>query len=170
MGKIALEGMQFYAYHGVYEEEQIIGNNFIIDIYIDTSYHAAAQTDDLQHTINYETVYLICQTEMKQTVRLLETLTENIIYSLKHQFSTIQEVTLRIRKQNPIPGHRVHSSYVEETESFVNQCPRCQSPFICYQDDTCWCHEKQVHQSTREMLKTKYSGCLCESCLTFYAG
>lgn len=170
MGKIALEGMQFYAYHGVYEEEQIIGNNFMVDIYIETSYGAAAETDDIQDTLNYETVYLVIQTEMKKTVRLLETLIENIIHSLKYQFSSIQEVKLRIRKQNPIPGHRVGSSFVEETSSFVNQCPRCQRPFICYADDTCWCQNKQVHPGTREMLRSKYNGCLCESCLTFYAG
>jgi dihydroneopterin aldolase len=35
MGKILLEGMEFFAYHGHYEEEQIIGTKFIVDIEID---------------------------------------------------------------------------------------------------------------------------------------
>ena len=43
MSLIALEGMQFYAYHGVYDEEQIIGNNYVIDIYISTNYSKAIQ-------------------------------------------------------------------------------------------------------------------------------
>lgn len=167
MGKIALEGMKFYAYHGVYEEEQIIGNHFILDIFIETSY---GNNDDLQDTINYETVYLVCQAEMKNRVRLLETLTENIIHSLKHQFNSIQEVTIKIKKLNPIPGHQVASASIEESSSFVSQCPRCGSPFICYGDDTCWCFNKHVHSSTQETLKTNFRGCLCNNCLTFFAG
>ncbi len=170
MGKIALEGMKFYAYHGVYEEEQIIGNHFILDIYIETSYGGAIEEDDIQHTINYETVYLVCQAQMKKTVRLLETLSENILYALKHQFNSIQNVTIRIKKLNPIPGHQVAQATIEESNSFVSQCPRCGSPFICYGDDTCWCFNKHVNSGTQEMLKTNFSGCLCKNCLSFFAG
>ncbi|MEM8907630.1 MAG: dihydroneopterin aldolase [Bacteroidota bacterium] len=170
MGKIALEGMKFYAYHGVYEEEQIIGNHFIVDVYIETSYEEAIADDDIHQTINYETVYLVCQTQMKRKVRLLETLLENIRTNLKHQFNSIQEVTIRIKKLNPIPGHQVSSSSIEETQGYVSECPRCSNPFICYGDDTCWCFDKQIHSGTLESLKTRFSGCLCNDCLTFFAG
>ena len=170
MGLIALENMNFYAYHGVYEEEQIIGNNFVVDVYITTSLGAASEDDDVHQTINYETVFLICQAEMRKTVQLLETLNHNIIYGLKHQFNSIQDVKVRVRKKNPIPGHRVGSSYIEEEESFVSQCPRCGSPLICYSDDTCWCMQKRIPPETHKILRTKYNGCLCNDCLGFYAG
>ena len=170
MGKIALEGMKFYAYHGFYEEEQIIGNHFILDIYIETSYEQATVEDDLKETLNYETVYLICQSQMKQTVRLLETLTENIIHALKHQFNSIQEVSIRVKKLNPIPGHQVAQATIEESHAFVSECPRCANPFICYGDDTCWCFNKHIHSGTQESLKTRFSGCLCNNCLAFFAG
>ena len=58
MSQIALEGMRFYAYHGFYEEEQIIGNNYVIDVYIKTNFSEAAETDDLYKTINYENCLL----------------------------------------------------------------------------------------------------------------
>ncbi len=170
MGKIALEGMKFYANHGVYEEEQIIGNHFILDVYITTAFDSAVEEDDVHETINYETVYLVCQAEMKNTVRLLETLTQNIIHALKHQFNTIQEVKLRVHKLNPIPGHQLPKATIEESDSFVTQCPRCGDPFICYGDDTCWSFNKQVNSSTQELLKTKVQGCLCNNCLAFFAG
>ncbi|RZK29989.1 MAG: dihydroneopterin aldolase, partial [Hymenobacter sp.] len=33
MGQIALEGLEFFAFHGYYDEEQKIGNKYGVDIY-----------------------------------------------------------------------------------------------------------------------------------------
>ena len=170
MGLIALEGMQFYANHGVYEEEQLSGTNYIVDLYIETSYDAAVAEDDLAGTINYETVYLIVETEMRKQTQLIETLLSRIIDRMKHQFSSIQELKVRVRKLNPFPGERVQSVYVEEEESFVTKCPRCGSPFICYSDEHCWCQEKQIHPKTMENIMQQFQGCLCNNCMNFYAG
>ncbi len=170
MGKISLEGMEFYAYHGVYPEERVIGNSFVVDVFIDTNWESASMSDNLDETINYETIYQICQAEMRHTVQLIETLIQNISYAIRRQFSTIQTITIKVRKNRPIPGHRVSHSAVESTENFVNQCPRCQKSFICYGDETCWCFEKKVSSETRENLKTRFQGCLCNECLSFFAG
>ena len=170
MSQIALEGMRFYAYHGFYEEEQIIGNNYVIDVYIHTDFSEAAMEDDLYKTINYETVYLICQKEMKERTKLLETIVSRILFGLKFQFQNIQQVTIRLKKENPMPGVKLDSSSIEVTQNFVKQCPRCSRPLVCYDDENCWCQEEKVHPQTREMLAKKYNGCLCKNCLSFYAG
>ncbi|MEM1323030.1 MAG: dihydroneopterin aldolase [Bacteroidota bacterium] len=170
MGLIALEGMRFFTNHGVYEEEQRTGTEFIVDVYIETAYDEAAATDDLAGTINYETIFLICQTEMRKQAKLIEHLIQRIIERMKHQFATIQEIKIRIRKLNPMPGVRVDSAYIEESENFVSQCPRCGSPFICYNDGSCWCQEKRIHPKTLANLQQQYQGCLCQNCLDFYAG
>jgi 7,8-dihydroneopterin aldolase/epimerase/oxygenase len=170
MGQISLEGMKFYAYHGVYQEEQIIGNYYTIDVFIETNFDKAADEDDIFKTINYETVYLICQAEMRKKVKLIETLIQNIITALKHQFNTIQNVHLRIQKENPIPNAQLKHSAVESSENFESKCPRCKANFICYADDTCWCHDLRIHPKTREAIKLEFKGCLCKKCLSFYAG
>ena len=170
MSLIALEGMEFYAYHGVYEEEQIIGNNYVIDVYITTNYSMAIAEDDIFKTINYETVYLVVESVMRKNVKLLETLAEHIIFALKHQFNSIQEVNIKITKKNPIPGARVANSSIATAEDFVSKCPRCGKSFICYTDETCWCNDLRVHPKTRESIKQEYRGCLCKECLSFYAG
>lgn len=170
MGQISLEGMKFYAYHGVYEEEQIIGNEYTVDIFIDTSFQKASLSDDIHETINYETVYLVCQAEMRKKVSLIETLINNIILALKHQFSTIQNVRVKIQKAHPIPGAQLSHSAVESDESYVSQCPRCKAGFICYKDETCWCQDLRIHPKTRESIKQEFRGCLCKNCLSFYAG
>ena len=49
---IALEGLQFYAYHGLYPEEQIIGNHFILDIRV--SIPEPEDPGSLNESVNYE--------------------------------------------------------------------------------------------------------------------
>ncbi len=170
MGNISLEGMKFYAYHGVYEEEQIIGNYFTVDVNIQTNFKKAAESDDVFETINYETVYLVVQSVMKKKAKLIETLIENIIKELKHQFSTIQSVQVRIEKANPIPGAQLSHSAVESEETYTSKCPRCGSSFICYKDESCWCTDLRIHPTTRESIKQEFKGCLCKKCLSFYSG
>ena len=36
MARISLENVRFRANHGLYEEERILGNDFILDIFINT--------------------------------------------------------------------------------------------------------------------------------------
>ena len=56
MDKIEINGLEVFAHHGVYEEEQRLGQKFVVSavLYLDTT--AAGQTDDLQKTVNYGAV------------------------------------------------------------------------------------------------------------------
>jgi len=169
MGLIALEGMRFYAYHGFYEEEQVTGNDYIVDIYITTNFSKASAEDDLYSTVNYETVYFICKNEMNKPKKLLETLGANILLRLKYQFPNLQAVKLRIRKSNPPLGGRVAAAYIEIEDSFVSKCGRCGKRMVCYNDETCWCQDVKVHPNTQDALLNQFNGCLCRNCLSFYS-
>ena len=59
MGKVSLEGMEFYARHGYYEEERVIGNKYSVDIVLDVDFSEAVSDDKLGGTVNYEKVYEI---------------------------------------------------------------------------------------------------------------
>ena len=169
MGQIAMEGMRFYAYHGYYEEERIVGNYYTLNVIIETDFDEAARKDDLAETVNYETVYLICKKVMSTPVNLIETITRTIIQELKNQFKTIQEVQIEIIKQQPLLSLPKHHAKVTDHDSFVSTCARCSQPFICYTDEYCWCQEVHMTSTTRENLKSQYKGCLCNNCLKFFA-
>ncbi len=47
MSTISIEGMEFYAYHGCFAEEQLIGTWFVVDLFLETDTTEAEQTDDL---------------------------------------------------------------------------------------------------------------------------
>lgn len=169
MAMIALEGMHFYAYHGFYEEEQVIGNDYVVDVYIDTVFTKAAIDDDLYQTINYETVFLICEAVMRKKSKLLETVANLIALDIKHQFRNIKELKVRVKKMNPPLGGKVDAAFVEVTGEYTKKCARCDKPLLCYNDKTCWCMETKLFQKTLEQLKGTYGDrCLCEDCLKFY--
>ena len=48
MGVIEIEGMKFYAYHGHFAAEQIVGNHFEVYLRLETNCDAAAQSDNLR--------------------------------------------------------------------------------------------------------------------------
>jgi 7,8-dihydroneopterin aldolase/epimerase/oxygenase len=169
MGLIALEGMSFHAYHGFYEEEQIMGNDYVLDVYITANTPMASVTDDLYQTVNYETVYEICKIVMRQRTKLLETIADRIVLGIKHQFSNIQEVKVRVRKLNPPLGGQVNCSMVETDDSFVSQCGRCGRPIICYGDGNCRCKAITLHPRTQESVIQQYKRCLCDNCMKFFA-
>ena len=170
MAWIVLEGMRFHAFHGVYDAERLLGADYIVDVWVKTSFARAAAADTVDHTINYETVYQVCRLEMEQPRHLIETVLHGIIARLKHQFNNMHALRVRLRKVHPPLGGRVAAAWVEDEADFVSVCPRCQRKFIHYDDD-CWTRAGTVHPATKETLQRQYGNkCLCPECLKFYVG
>lgn len=101
MGIVSLEGMEFYARHGYYEEERKIGNKYSVDVHIYTDFQKAVEDDQLDGTVNYEKVYEIVTQAMSVEARLLEYLGGKIIKSLKEAFPGVGKVQVKISKHNP---------------------------------------------------------------------
>jgi dihydroneopterin aldolase len=171
MAVIALEGMKFYAYHGVYEAEKLIGTDYVVDVYVQTVTALAAKTDQLEATVNYESIFQICKMEMQQPRQLIETVVAGIVKGIKNQFPNMMALKVRVKKLNPPLGGRVDAAWVEEEEMFMQTCPKCNKPFINYSPNDCWERFPNVHPATKETLLKQFGGrCLCNDCLKFYAG
>ena len=107
MGLIEIEGMQFYAFHGHFEAEQIVGNNFQVDIQFETDFSKAAISDNLNDTINYQEVYNLIKKEMQKTSRLLENVAQRILDSIFKAFPEINICKVKISKLNPPMGGEI---------------------------------------------------------------
>ncbi|WP_448528047.1 dihydroneopterin aldolase [Raineya sp.] len=101
---ISLEEMEFFAYHGFYEEEQKIGNKYSVDVHIEANVSRAVYSDKLADTLNYEAVYQIVAEEMQKPTRLLEHLAQRIIDSILQKFSMAEKVSVSVSKFNPPVG------------------------------------------------------------------
>jgi dihydroneopterin aldolase len=115
-GRIALEGLEFHAFHGVYPHERESGNWFEVSIAVETDFMAAALRDDLSGTVNYETLFQIVKDEMEKPSKLLETVAENIIQQVLLELKAVQAVELVIAKTNPPIGGKCKRAVVSITK------------------------------------------------------
>ena len=107
MSTIALEGMDFHAYHGCFAEEQVTGNTFFVDIYFDSDTGNAENSDELSDTVNYSEIYEIIKAEMSIKSKLLEHVGKRIINAIKKRFPQIESIELKVSKMNPPIGGKV---------------------------------------------------------------
>ena len=92
----------FYAYHGAQEDEQNLGGKFEIDVEMYCDLSAAAESDSLEKTVDYEKAYgFVQQVALSKKYYLIEALGNTIAKGLLTKFHTIDAVTVRIRKPHP---------------------------------------------------------------------
>jgi 7,8-dihydroneopterin aldolase/epimerase/oxygenase len=112
MGQIILEGVDFFAYHGFYEEEQRIGNKYSVDIIVDTDLENAAATDNLEAAVDYGELYEVIRHEMQIPSKLLENIAHRIIERTYALYPQVNWVEVSISKYNPPLGGICHRSKV----------------------------------------------------------
>lgn len=107
MGTIHLEDMEFYAFHGHYKEERIVGNKFIVNLDIETDLEAASRSDKLQDALDYQSAYKIVKDQMQIKSHLLEHIAGRILDALLNEFNEIKTVSIKLSKLNPPVGGKV---------------------------------------------------------------
>lgn len=101
---IYLEGLRYFARHGVAPQETIVGACFTLDVKLKTNFSRAAQTDDLAGTVSYADVHALIKEEMQIPSKLLEHVCERIGQRLFRDFPAIEEINIRLSKENPPMG------------------------------------------------------------------
>jgi len=104
VGLVSLKGLEFFAYHGYYDEEQKVGNKYSVDITVKANLQTAAVQDELSQTVNYEALYKIVKDKMQIRSRLLEHIGYEVIQSIFQEFVEVQWVEVSIAKYNPPIG------------------------------------------------------------------
>jgi dihydroneopterin aldolase len=112
--KVSLAGIRFFAYHGFYPEEQILGTEFIIDVDTELEVFTAGE-DEISNTVNYERLSQIVSSEMKIPRKLLETVAHSILAQIRHEFLAVKYIRILIRKMHPPLAGQVESSAIEVT-------------------------------------------------------
>lgn len=104
---IHLEQMEFRAYHGCYDLEQVVGNRFVVELTITTPLGAVADEDAVEKAVNYLTVYERVSEVMRIKCRTIERVAQNIIRSVKELYPEIVEVECVVSKLAPPLGGKV---------------------------------------------------------------
>lgn len=112
MGTITLEGLEFFAYHGFFDEEQRIGNKYSVDIIVTADLSEAARRDRLSATVDYGELYKITLGVMQRKARLLEHIALSIIEDVRSRYPDLETVEVSVSKFNPPIGGVCHRAKI----------------------------------------------------------
>ncbi len=99
MYTIHLHNLSFFSYHGLHEEETILGGWF--NVSIDISTKNSGIINSIQDTINYAEAYMLVKSIMNTPTPLLETIARDIVYAIYHMDNRINTIKVTIHKLNP---------------------------------------------------------------------
>ncbi len=99
-GTVSLEGIEFFARHGIYDFEREKGNTFWVDVFI-TKHYEENELNSLDDTIDYEKVYVTVAKVMQEPENLLETVAHKIIVAITESTKGVENIKLKIKKNKP---------------------------------------------------------------------
>ncbi|ACY40312.1 dihydroneopterin aldolase [Blattabacterium sp. (Blattella germanica) str. Bge] len=105
MGKIILDNIRLFGFHGCLSEEKRIGSHYTVNIEIELDFNEASTHDNLSKTIDYVNLYYLVKEEMKIHSKLIEHLAQRIIQRIKKKYKEflieIKHIKVKICKENP---------------------------------------------------------------------
>ncbi|MGV3488464.1 MAG: dihydroneopterin aldolase [Tuberibacillus sp.] len=105
--KIFLNQMAFYGYHGVFPEENKLGQRFLVDLILECDLREAGRTDQFNKTVNYAEVYDITKEIVEgKPFKLVESVAEKLASELLKTFPIVETCHVKVTKPDPpIQGH-----------------------------------------------------------------
>ena len=104
--------MLFFAHHGCFEAERVVGTRFCVNLSFETNTEKAEHSDDIADTISYLDVYQVVKAEMQISSNLLEHVARRIADAVRHRFPNVSHVCVSVEKLNPTLGGDVGSAGV----------------------------------------------------------
>ncbi|OBZ15457.1 MULTISPECIES: dihydroneopterin aldolase [Bacillales] len=102
MDSMTIKGMKFYGYHGVFPEENKLGQQYYVDIELLMDLEQAGLTDDLSLTVNYAEIHALAKTIVEgPPFKLIEALTGHVASRVLEAYTMVKEVTVRVTKPHP---------------------------------------------------------------------
>lgn len=97
---VELKNLRFFAYHGLYAEEQLTGNEFEVNITVSYTPLSGIITE-LEETVNYVRLHELTSEAMKKPRPLLETVAMELAAGIHQHFPSVKQVTIAIDKLCP---------------------------------------------------------------------
>ena len=101
---IELDNISFRAYHGCYDLENKVGNNFRVDLTVVADIGGAAQSDDVTAGVNYLLLYDLVEEQMKIISNTIENVGLRVVDEILNRFDQVLDAKVRICKLSPPLG------------------------------------------------------------------
>ncbi len=97
--RLSIDNAEFFAFHGVREEERNLGGRYQVDVDVWYDTMKAVMSDDLSDTVNYEELLFLVNEHMSgEPCELIETLSYDIASAVIDRFVAVRQTTVRVRK------------------------------------------------------------------------
>lgn len=100
MIKVQLHNLQFNSFHGIHEEEKILGNDYVVNVSVEFS-EKTEVINSIHETINYAEIYKIIKLGMDTPTPLLETVIMEVGKKIHHKFPELHSANISIEKMHP---------------------------------------------------------------------
>lgn len=104
MGKVRLDNIRLYAFHGCLKEEGVIGSDYRVDLEVNADLQEASRTDRLSDTVDYVHLHTIIREEMGVRSKLLESVAARILDRIFIELPEVSSGEIAISKINPPIG------------------------------------------------------------------
>ena len=98
---VQLHQLLFTAYHGVHEEEKVLGNEYIVDCAVEF-YEKTPVIYEINETVNYAAIYDIIKNRMAIPTRLLETVVMEIGNEIILHYPDLKSIDITVKKSHPL--------------------------------------------------------------------
>ena len=112
-GYVILRNVRFHAFHGVLPQERQVGSNFLLTLRVGYPLDKAMESDKVEDTLNYASLYTLAKREMDIPSQLLEHVAGRIAKAIINAFPAVTSVDLELTKQNPPMGADCDGAAVE---------------------------------------------------------
>jgi dihydroneopterin aldolase len=100
MVTVELQNLFFNAFHGIHEEEKILGNEYVVNAIVEFP-EIAEVISYMNETVNYAVIYEIIRKRMSIPTPLLETIAMEAGNEIHLHFPQIKFISLSIKKMHP---------------------------------------------------------------------
>ena len=112
-GYVILRNVRFHAFHGVLPQELQVGGDFLLTLRVGFPLDKAMESDKVEDTLNYASLYTLAKREMDIPSQLLEHVASRIAKAIINAFPAVTSVDLELTKQNPPMGADCDGAAVE---------------------------------------------------------
>jgi 7,8-dihydroneopterin aldolase/epimerase/oxygenase len=114
--KVRLKDVAFLAAHGLYAEEKVLKNQFLVNTELHVNIATVNEATNMY--IDYATVYELLLDVMSNTRGTLEELAAQILSLYGINFKQLSYAEVSICKQNPLMGKQVPAAEVTITKVY----------------------------------------------------
>ena len=99
MDQIIIDGLEIFANHGVFPEENRLGQKFVVSMILYLDARKAGKSDDLEQSVNYgEVSQKVTEYMQSHTFQLIEAAAEGAAEELLLAYPPVQKIRFRIEK------------------------------------------------------------------------